>query len=123
MATGCVKTKNKMMYCMSIQVQVVSNLDCAAHYSKVKIKITGLMLCAGLPKKDSCKGDSGGPLFAKRKGNSPIYDQIGIVSFGQDCARPFFPGVYSRVGRFMKWIREHTKDATYCSMSFNPAAV
>ncbi|HVE98780.1 MAG TPA: serine protease [Mycobacteriales bacterium] len=49
-------------------------------------------VCAAALLKDSCQGDSGGPLFDKATGV-----QIGVVSYGQSCALPKFPGVYSEV--------------------------
>jgi trypsin len=51
-------------------------------------------VCAASLLKDSCQGDSGGPLFATKAGRSV---QVGIVSYGQSCAVPKFPGVYSEV--------------------------
>ena len=60
-------------------------------------------VCAAALLKDSCQGDSGGPLFASRSG-SPV--QIGVVSYGQSCALPKFPGVYSEVNNpaIRNWI-------------------
>jgi trypsin len=51
-------------------------------------------VCAAALLKDSCQGDSGGPLFALKAGRKV---QVGIVSYGQSCALPKFPGVYSEV--------------------------
>ena len=32
---------------------------------------------------------------------------IGITSFGVECGRPDFPGVYTRVDRYTAWIRDN----------------
>lgn len=61
------------------------------------------MMCAGDKGKDSCNGDSGSPLIAR--GSSPEEDiQVGIVSWGFECAGPI-PGIYSRLSHASEWIR------------------
>ncbi|CAB4069131.1 SYDE [Lepeophtheirus salmonis] len=52
--------------------------------------ITDHMICAGRQGKDSCSGDSGGPMV-KAKGDKWV--QIGIVSWGIGCGKSHFPGL------------------------------
>ena len=40
-------------------------------------------------------------------GSSYHYYLIGVVSFGYECARTGFPGVYSRVAAYMPWIKSN----------------
>lgn len=71
--------------------------------------ITDRMMCAGLPQggKDSCQGDSGGPLFTKQA--SGDYTLVGIVSWGEGCARPKKFGVYTKVNAMIDWISLQTQ--------------
>ena len=61
-------------------------------------------MCAGFKEggKDSCQGDSGGPLMLM--GPKQKYEIIGIVSFGIGCGQPGYPGIYTKVGRYLDWI-------------------
>ena len=56
-----------------------------------------IMLCASSPGKDSCEGDSGGPIFTDGR-------QVGVMSWGYACADPNFPGVYAEVAPVYDWI-------------------
>ncbi|XP_076681215.1 trypsin 3A1 isoform X1 [Andrena cerasifolii] len=56
-------------------------------------------LCYGAPGKDSCSGDSGGPLASR----NTIY---GVVSFGTKCA--VVSGVYESVSYYRRWIKQVT---------------
>jgi hypothetical protein len=76
-----------------VKVHRQADVQCGLAYS---VFDSQTMLCASDPNKDSCQGDSGGALFA---GAAPgPYKQVGIVSFGDGCAKPNFPGVYTRLG-------------------------
>jgi trypsin len=85
-----------------VRVPFVSNATCnkpGAYHSH----ITPGMICAGLRDGgiDACQGDSGGPLV-KRTESGPVL--VGVVSFGEGCARKLKYGVYTRVSYYRGWI-------------------
>ena len=53
------------------------------------------------------QGDSGGPLVCEF---DRTWVQIGIVSWGQGCAYPMYPTVFTRVSFFSKWIHHHIEN-------------
>ncbi|XP_076302964.1 trypsin-7-like [Lasioglossum baleicum] len=85
-----------------VQVPLVSSAQCSRLY--LTRPITRRMICAGYVDdggKDACQGDSGGPLVQHDR-------LIGIVSWGFGCARPSYPGVYTRVTALRSWITMKT---------------
>jgi secreted trypsin-like serine protease len=56
-------------------------------------------ICAGyaIGGVDTCQGDSGGPML---RATTSGWIQVGIVSWGDGCARPNRPGVYTQVSYF-----------------------
>ncbi|XP_042295907.1 gilatoxin-like [Sceloporus undulatus] len=91
-------------YCVSIDI--LNNQVCQAAYPWWHV--TDKMLCAGVLEggKDSCRGDSGGPLICG--------DVLqGIVSLGgYPCAQPLEPGVYAKVGSYLDWIQSIIEEST-----------
>uniref|UniRef100_A0AAX7TW73 Neurotrypsin n=1 Tax=Astatotilapia calliptera TaxID=8154 RepID=A0AAX7TW73_ASTCA len=71
-------------------------------------RFTSRMLCAGSLSKhhrvDSCQGDSGGPLVCQ--GERGHWVLTGVISWGHGCGNPSFPGVYTHVSRFLRWINK-----------------
>ena len=65
-------------------------------------------ICAGLLEggRDSCYGDSGGPLIVRNDDGCAL--QVGIVSWGEGCAQRDAFGVYTRVSHYADWIERHT---------------
>ena len=59
------------------------------------------------------QGDSGGPLncpVTKFRPGQPQYKICGITSWGAGCGNNGYPGVYTRVSKYIDWIDEHTGD-------------
>ncbi|XP_044582558.1 trypsin-4-like [Cotesia glomerata] len=79
--------------------------ECVADYINI-FTVTPRQLCYGYKEggRDTCKGDSGGPLFNRDK------ILIGITSWGDDCAQSNSPGIYTDVQLIKDWIDMHTKD-------------
>lgn len=69
-------------------------------------ELTENMMCAGYMSggTDACYGDSGGPLVTQKDSNWHI---TGIVSWGNGCAEPDFPGIYTKVMNYHDWILQH----------------
>ncbi|KAK4007979.1 hypothetical protein OUZ56_013138 [Daphnia magna] len=92
-----------------VTVQIQSNAECKRNYGKdAPGGIVDHMICAAYPGRDSCSGDSGGPMVTQEAPNSP-WVQAGIVSWGIGCGKPPYPGVYSRVTSFLDWINKNTQ--------------
>jgi len=114
-----------------VSVPIVSNEICNEAYSQSSEpsdwwawwlgyqqndQISDNMLCAGEAEsgKDSCAGDSGGPLAIQENG---AWKLAGIVSWGEGCAEPGYYGVYTRVSQFTDFIEQWVSSsvaASYC---------
>uniref|UniRef100_A0A663MPN4 Peptidase S1 domain-containing protein n=1 Tax=Athene cunicularia TaxID=194338 RepID=A0A663MPN4_ATHCN len=87
-------------------VNVIGDQACKKFYP---VQISSRMVCAGFPQGtvDSCSGDAGGPLACKEP--SGKWFLAGITSWGYGCARPYFPGVYTKVTAVQGWIAQNLK--------------
>lgn len=78
----------------AVRVPIVAPNVCAQQYAGRTIHAG--MLCAGYPQggRDACQNDSGGPLTLNGR-------LIGVVSFGEECARPNRPGKFMHAWRII----------------------
>nr|XP_050033986.1 serine proteinase stubble-like isoform X1 [Dermacentor andersoni]XP_050033987.1 serine proteinase stubble-like isoform X1 [Dermacentor andersoni] len=89
-----------------VQVPILSNQKCqkmfmlAGHVKAIRDNF----VCAGYDggNRDSCEGDSGGPLTLLRDDGRWVL--VGTVSHGIRCAEPNMPGVYMRTSAYRPWI-------------------
>lgn len=88
----------------AVNVPIMSTEDCRKMYEGRWPIEAGRHVCAGYEfgAMDSCQGDSGGPLITRAGPTG--YMLVGVVSFGDGCARPRAPGVYARVSTYRDWV-------------------
>lgn len=85
-----------------VTVPIVDRASCNRANSFIA-PVTKNMFCAGYAEgnRDACQGDSGGAASI----NGVV---VGVVSWGNGCARANFPGVYTKVANYRGWIEQYT---------------
>ncbi|XP_061724402.1 trypsin, alkaline C-like isoform X2 [Cydia pomonella] len=89
-----------------VWVYTINTTICAQRYRNLELvnnspyPVTNNMMCTGILDvggRDACQGDSGGPV---------VYSgvAVGVTSWGEGCAHPFYPGVNARVAAYTNWI-------------------
>ncbi|GAB4587773.1 S1 family peptidase [Nocardia sp. IFM 10818] len=77
-------------------VAIIEDSACAAAYGPSFDPAH--MVCAAAPGQDTCNFDSGGPAL--------VHGVLaGLASWGSGCARPGFPGVYTRLAAYVAFVR------------------
>ncbi|KAL1512801.1 hypothetical protein ABEB36_002328 [Hypothenemus hampei] len=110
---GKTETRSESNIKLKLEVPVNTAETCTRQYSQANVRLGNTQLCAGGQKgKDSCRGDSGGPLM-KYENTSNFYANwysVGVVSFGPSpCGMENWPGVYTKVSSFVDWIVKNIK--------------
>ncbi|KAE8998502.1 hypothetical protein PR001_g19310 [Phytophthora rubi] len=93
-----------------VDVPLASDQVCAAYET-----VDSSMVCAGgVANRDSCEGDSGGPLIVESAEGDDVL--IGIVGWAKDdtCGREGYYGIYSRVSSARAWIETITGGSGTC---------
>jgi secreted trypsin-like serine protease len=89
-------------FLLKAQVPFVNDAQCGSAYRNAGFNfVDNAELCAGnlaTGGVDTCQGDSGGPMVHSDGAGGFI--EVGIVSWGQGCARAGFPGIYTQVSTY-----------------------
>ncbi|KAH8384069.1 hypothetical protein KR009_012012, partial [Drosophila setifemur] len=90
---------------LKLRIPYVSNENCTKILEAFGVKLGPKQLCAGGEfAKDTCAGDSGGPLmyFDRQKSR---WVAFGVVSYGfTQCGMAGKPAVYTNVAEYTEWI-------------------
>eukprot|EP00538_Stauroneis_constricta_P004672 CAMPEP_0119553800 /NCGR_PEP_ID=MMETSP1352-20130426/6456_1 /TAXON_ID=265584 /ORGANISM="Stauroneis constricta, Strain CCMP1120" /LENGTH=452 /DNA_ID=CAMNT_0007600279 /DNA_START=119 /DNA_END=1477 /DNA_ORIENTATION=+ len=88
-------------FLQEVELKIVADDDCDEQYRGFLHRKS--MVCASDLNQDSCQGDSGGPLMVL--GETPADDlQVGVVSFGEECASAVTAGVYADTAYLKPWL-------------------
>lgn len=110
---GWGRTENRTSSSVKLQLRVpiVSAKDCSPVYRSAGINLIDSQICAGGEQnKDSCAGDSGGPLMNTFKNNTEQWYIEGVVSLGAvRCGTLGLPALYTKVKDYLPWIKKSIK--------------
>ncbi|KAL0803173.1 hypothetical protein ABMA28_017383 [Loxostege sticticalis] len=93
-----------------MEISKFSDAECAEQFGPHRLLRAGFdtntQICYGhrqIPR-DTCTGDSGGPLQVDFGSVECMQKVIGVTSFGKACGKTGQPGVYTRVRPYVPWI-------------------
>ena len=96
---------------LKVTLQVLDNNICEKTFKRKNSKVinkglVGGQICVGDLKdgKDTCTGDSGGPIQTIERGNQCVYTIVGITSFGTSVCGVLSGAVYTKVNFYLDWI-------------------
>ncbi|KAJ8673115.1 hypothetical protein QAD02_004377 [Eretmocerus hayati] len=95
---------------LEVELPILSQHVCQAIWGRLN---SGQMCAGGTIGKDSCNGDSGGPLMRDEQVELDRHwgtHLLGLVSYGpRDCGARKIPGIYTRVAHYTLWILENMR--------------
>ncbi|TMW46898.1 hypothetical protein DOY81_008025 [Sarcophaga bullata] len=94
------------MLLLKTTLDVITRTEC----QKLVRNLPSGAFCTYTPGRDTCQYDSGGALYMR---GERMY-AVGIVSYGFACATNQ-PSINTRISSHLKWIRNKTPDAKYCT--------
>lgn len=103
----------------TVELSFFTQRECNKHFGKRRKLSRGVdietQVCAGgrNVEKDTCGGDSGGPLQMSREtyGSSEYsgWSIVGVTSIGKTCGVANVPAIYTRVSHYLTWIKNIIK--------------
>ncbi|KAL1124769.1 hypothetical protein AAG570_001390 [Ranatra chinensis] len=93
-----------------VYLKVVPIKSCASMYTNIATT-NPTQFCTFRQGKDSCMGDSGGPVVWLDP-DTNMYTLVGLVSYGKGCADSV-PGVNTMVHEYLDWVQDKIRSNYY----------
>ncbi|XP_026744180.1 serine protease snake-like [Trichoplusia ni] len=93
-----------------VRLEEFSEHDCKTYFPPHRLLKQGydhnMQMCYGDPEspKDTCEGDSGGPLQITSILSKCLHSVVGVTSYGRACGTTADAGMYTRVRYYLPWI-------------------
>ncbi|XP_034938681.1 CLIP domain-containing serine protease 2-like [Chelonus insularis] len=98
---------------LKLALPISDRQACLERYGSASVFLGDSQLCAGGQRgKDSCRGDSGGPLMAVESTRDGFkrWTTVGVVSFGPSpCGMQGWPGIYTKISKYTDWILQNMR--------------
>ncbi len=90
---------------LKVDIKIVEGSNCLVHGEFVQ----EMMMCIGQGDgKDTCAGDSGGPVVYKIHPTDERWIAAGIVSFGgSGCGMQGVRGTYTKIATYRSWVKQY----------------
>ena len=103
----------ELLYRRAGHPQHIPDIFMCAGYSQVSLTMNVILASQQFDSdqggRDSCDGDSGGPLGVQlARGADTAWHLAGVVSWGIGCGERDQPGVMVRLAKYKHWIQQHT---------------
>ncbi|KAL1398099.1 hypothetical protein pipiens_009236 [Culex pipiens pipiens] len=93
-----------------VSLDILTKAHCAQYNDRSKFNrnITDEQLCIGsvAGRKDTCSGDSGGPVQVLLDDKECVYHVLGVTSVGKACGIGMSSAIYTFVAPYVRWIEQ-----------------
>ncbi|XP_055644449.1 serine protease snake-like isoform X2 [Toxorhynchites rutilus septentrionalis] len=94
---------------MKVTLDVMNKTSCEEKFAGTKLFKQGIrdeQLCVGSQQeaKDTCNGDSGGPIQVVTDSSTCVLHIVGVTSVGNSCGVGRTDSIYTEVARYIDWI-------------------
>lgn len=96
---------------MKVTLDLLNNTYCEEKFAGKRLFKEGIrdeQLCVGslLDSKDTCNGDSGGPIQVVTDASTCTFHIVGVTSTGNTCGVGRTDSIYTQVASFIDWIED-----------------